>query len=108
MGAPALTDLERVWLAELLNRLPFVEWDRMSLGRGKRNEMMAFLYGWIARPDGRSDFVVVFVDHDGLGFTTSSAARSDEIAGLLDLGGDHLPCKRIEDELPGVEHAARA
>lgn len=101
-----LSDAERTWLAELLNRMPFVEWDRMTFSRDRQTgEMLVAVYGWIARDDSRSDFVVVLIEH-GIGFTTSSAERSEEIAQLLGLASVHVSCERVEDELPAVEHAA--
>lgn len=94
-------------MAERMNRLPFVIWDRCVLlqdyGRGAA-------YGWIARDDGRSDFVLLDFawgetrDLTGepstwfsVGTTTSSAAFSEEITARI-LGPDapHNACQRVD------------
>ena len=84
-------------LAEVLNRLSFVRWDRCV----PRDDGSGVVYGWISRPDGRADFVLVEWDTDtGVGFTTSSAAHSEEISRLLhgdDPDSDHRPCQAVED-----------
>jgi len=80
--------------AEVLNLLPEVRWDRCV----RRMEWLA-AYGWIDREDGRSDFVVVYVDHNGpVGYATSSAALSKTFSDRL-FGSrvDHRDCERIED-----------
>lgn len=77
-----------------LNGLPEVEWDRCTRGGGELT-----VFGWIGRDDGRSDFVVMVFDEDGLSwFTTSSALLSSEFSRRL-LGEDapHMPCERVED-----------
>ncbi len=83
-------------IADVLNLLPFVHWDRCTGTIGG-----AFVaYGWIARADRRADFIVLEFDGDDVGFTTSSATRSVEIATLLHGHADsHQPCRRVSDEL---------
>lgn len=74
--------------------LDFVQWDRYS---GNSEKFVVF--GWIARPDGRSDFVLLRVDSQWIGFTTSSAEYSEEISRRLNDGvptGTHTRCHRVE------------
>lgn len=89
-------------VAEYLNRLPFVTWDRFV----QDGDEVA-VYGWIDRADTRADFVTLTFDLDsGLGmgapgFSTSSSERSLEIHRLLyaelDVDeGEHLDCQRVE------------
>lgn len=81
---------------EEMGLLYFVRWDRYTVGRNG----VSCVFGWIDRADGRFDFVVLEPDPDGLGFTTSSAERSEEISTLLNGGeptGTHNPCRRVED-----------
>jgi hypothetical protein len=56
-------------------------------------------FGWIDREDGRSDFVVVYIDHHGAaGFATSSAKYSREFSErLFGTSEGHRDCERIED-----------
>lgn len=124
--------------AQSLNRLPFVRWDRFIEDRG---EVYAYGWiervceecggqgmtrqgptettGYCPSCHGaprhklRADFVVLRLGVRGepLWFTTSSAARSEEIAefvaGPAPAGEIHLECQRIETELPLVENAVR-
>lgn len=103
-----MSDAVREAIAERMNRLPFVKWDRAVV-----HDWTAVAYGWIAREDERSDFVVIDVQWgvaaglDGsdvpwlaVGHTTSSADRSEEISALLNPGGSgagHKACERITD-----------
>lgn len=109
---PFPEDAEKVWtpdeVAEVLNRLPFVTWDRMigaPVNDGEHRE--ATVYGWIGRSDEHHDFVTLtFVSwFDKPAFTTSSAARSGEINRLLS-GEDapHFDCLRVEDVLGSLVH----
>lgn len=84
-------------LAAVLNLLPFVIWDRFTTdpdGRG-------VVYGWISRPDGRFDFVVLEYSADlaSIGYTTSSVEHSEEIGVLLygEKAGQHFPCQRVDE-----------
>lgn len=93
-------------MAERMNRLGFVRWDRCVVHDGA-----AASYGWIDRDDGRADFVVLSfqwgtttgldgkaVEYFGVGYTTSSAKHSPEIPGLL-YGDDaeHNECQRVQN-----------
>lgn len=100
-----MSDEVRAALAERMNRLPLVRWDRCV-----EHDVTAATFGWIERPDGRSDFVLLdfsWGDTVGLagetltwlavGFSTSSARHSDEMSAQLELGEGHKDCERIED-----------
>lgn len=104
----------RLAIAEVLNRAPFVRWDRFTVSPDDEVNV----YGWIDREDGRSDFVLVEFDVTepaavSYGWTTSSAERSDELAdllygeGLIEDGYRHLVCRRVETELLGVKNPVR-
>lgn len=88
--------------------MAFVQWDRFveTFGGGLT------VYGWIARADGRDDFVLFIYsggDEDPE-YYTSSAERSIEIGRLLwgpDWGGDHVPCRRVESAFKGLRNVAR-
>lgn len=98
-------------VAEVLNRLSFVTWDRMigapvsDESGGEHRE--ATVYGWIGRSDDHHDFVTVtFVSwYEKPAFSTSSAARSAEISRLL-TGEDspHYDCLRVEDVFGALVH----
>lgn len=98
-------------LTELLNRLPFVTWDRLIV-----EDEWVCVYGWIARDDRRSDFVLFRVplnpEADGATSYTSSARFDGLIADLVDPGGVERtnrptdPCWRVEAWMPDVKYAA--
>ena len=92
-------------IAGAMNALGMVKWDRciVSAPRGA-------VYGWIAREDGRSDFVLLHWNPVGLGYTTSSARHSKEIGERLGFSGEgHRDCQRVEDVFGGlVERHCRA
>lgn len=74
--------------------LDFVNWDRFA---GNTERLSVF--GWIDRPDGRSDFVLLRVTAEGIAFTTSSAELSPEISRRLNGGepsSSHNACQRVE------------
>lgn len=103
--------MSTAWTPELvtgwLDAMPFVCWDRLNRWEGGGLQV----YGWIARADGRADFVLITFEGDGaLGFTTSSAEWSEHISRLLH-GGEsvtHIPCERVEHVLPSVSWTTRA
>jgi hypothetical protein len=89
-------------IADKLNLFPEVEWDRMA---GAEDWRWGGAFGWIARDDGRSDFLVVQWQtlDDGEVYwwnTTSSARYSHDFAERL-RGEDHghQDCQRVEDVL---------
>lgn len=92
-------------IEQTLNLLPEVHWDRWT---GELDaELGIGVFGWVARQDGKSDFVYLRVDKDGAWMVgTSSAEHSAEFARRLkfDTGGEgHKPCKRVEDYFPNVK-----
>lgn len=102
-------------VAETLNLLPDVTWDRFVRCQGERFEELN-AYGWLPRDDGRSDFVLVMFEQRPLGLTvrltTSSAKHSQRLQNQLfgtEDGEDapHIECERIEQHLPSVLNAAR-
>lgn len=79
--------------------LPEVHWDRWAGG-----EEHASAFGWLIRPDGARDFVVLlFGDDFQLGMVTSSAHFSETFAGRLGL--PHSNCKLIKDSFPHLNYA---
>ena len=103
MSAEATTDnlvraLARIrCVEEALAKLPYVKWDRWTGELGSEDGIA--VYGWIARDDGRSDFVLVRIDNDGpWTFFTSSAKYSEDISKRFNFPGNagHHPCKRVE------------
>jgi hypothetical protein len=99
-----MDDADREWLASYCNRLPFVAWDRVVVWP---DGSYAEVYGWIARDDGRSDFVVLsaWPETRLLHCLSSSAERSHEIGNLIagrpaDAEPEgHVDCQRVEDVL---------
>lgn len=81
--------------AQLLNRIPYVEWDRTV--RYDDGVEQATVYGWIRRGDGRADFVhVLFYQDGGALVSTSSVEHSLDIAEALGVEG-HTDCERVEN-----------
>jgi hypothetical protein len=88
-------------IANWLNQFPEVVWDRWT-----QSENWACAYGWIARDDGRFDFLVIdFDDGEPWKFSTSSAKFSKEFSVRLNFEGStgHQECRRIENDFPGVK-----
>ena len=93
-------------LAAKMNLLPEVAWDRWGGWYeypGDQGIMVASVFGWIARDDGRSDFMVLsgfWAEGAGLyhlSFNTSSARYSREFSERLGMD-DHRDCRRVEDD----------
>lgn len=95
-------------IAVVLNKFPEVKWDRLTRSNsdyrsGAETVWIATCFGWIAREDGRSDFLVIELSRYGTDelwptFTTSSAELSEEFNRRL--WGDevgHNECERVED-----------
>ena len=101
---PFPPEAEKPWtpedVAEVLNRLPFVRWDRLIPAPVEEHHTLT-AYGWIDRDDNRSDFVTVsFVSWaEELAFSTSSALWSPEINRLLCGDAPHYECVTIQDVL---------
>lgn len=89
-------------LASLCNRLPEVAWDRCVIDQ---EQDCGMIFGWIARPDGRSDFCVIRWDEEGVSCTTSSAALCAEFGRrLFGTRNRHRDCERVEDVLGDLIH----
>lgn len=100
-------------IAGRMNRLDEigVTWDRCNIGDSDANA-----FGWIARDDGRADFVELtfqWGDTTGLdgdtvrwlveGASTSSAEHSRRLAELLRGNtDDHRDCERVEHVFAGL------
>jgi len=82
------------WIAEYMNRLPDVLWDRCVVGDGE-----GCVFGWVERPGGRHDFVLLRWTPAGVGLTTSSAERGPEFARALGIP------EPLWQPLRGVEEA---
>jgi hypothetical protein len=98
-----LTEAQRAKAARYLNALPFVTWARYVAVRDEDGDIRVCVYGWIAREDGRSDFVCLYFDFDPVGlfdvaFATSSAKHSETINNVVTGGAtEHFPCRRVEE-----------
>lgn len=94
--------LSKTAVERTLNLLPEVTWDRWY---GELDEMAIF--GWIARDDGKSDFVLLrFSSGECWMFETSSARYSAEFAirlGFCKSAHEHKHCKRVEGFFTGVK-----
>lgn len=88
------------WMEEQMYRVPFVEWDRYTVGEWGDEQHVA-VYGWIDREDDHEDFVLFdfWPESEHLRFVTSSAEYTEEIHRRLfpedDLDG-HDDCRRVE------------
>lgn len=110
-----MNELSALWrphlaaVAAVMNNVLRVRWDRAIEG-----VEVLHLYGWVDRPDGRADFVMLGVEWrhragDGQPFElftmTSSAdpALNDELAKAIGVEpDDHADCQRIEEVFGGM------
>lgn len=86
---------EIAWIEKVMNKLPFIKWDRYHYYKDTRPIITVF--GWIDREDSYKDFVVLEFDTNKqlLYFiATSSAKYSKKISEIL--GSKHFPCERVE------------
>lgn len=75
-----------------------VTWDRYTYD----NVSYYVVYGWINRPDGTRDFVLLAQDElapaQEAFYTTSSAKYSQAIAtAIYGTSADHNPCRKVEE-----------
>jgi len=90
------------WIGDLLGQLPFVEWDRFTVGEMQSNQFVD-VYGWIDRDDDYKDFVWTrfWPKREIVEYTTSSDKYSEQIHiewfGKESLD-DHNPCRRVENQ----------
>lgn len=105
MSGPVEVSWDREAMAGWLNRLDFVRWDRFVDAPAGPDHRMVSVYGWIGRPDGRSDFVQVdFASWaEQPGFSTSSAEYSALIVELFfGPGMPHIECQRVDEYFGGL------
>jgi hypothetical protein len=88
-------------MASVMNLCPEVAWDRCT-----RRETLWSAFGWIAREDGRHDYLVIFVDGEGIvGSSTSSAELSRVFSErFFGHGRNHTDCERVEDVFGKLVH----
>jgi hypothetical protein len=88
MDVPTLDEVVRT-----MNSLgTLVSWDRCVV-----REDGGVAYGWIAREDGRSDFLCLYWGPGGFGQTNSSALHSRRISEILfGAASDHRDCQTID------------
>ena len=80
-------------MREVMALFPEVEWDRYAGG-----PLGASTFGWIQRPEGQRDFLVIRFEHGVVtSFTTSSAKHSASIARRLDF--THSDCRKASEIL---------
>jgi len=87
-------------LADALEALDFVQWDRFTSGEYSDDLDFVEVYGWIDRPDDYKDFVVVTQYSNGhRNFTTSSSEHTEAIFQQLfdEPLDEHNDCKRVEN-----------
>lgn len=79
----------------ILNEFPEVMWDRFT---GTTDDELV-VYGWIKRNDGRSDFLVLYIQGmQVVRWVTSSARYSEVFSKRI----DHNECKRVEKHWPNT------
>jgi hypothetical protein len=91
-------------VAEYLNRLPMVGWDRVVTVPMDGGYVYQIVYGWIPRADGLFDFVQMdFASwSDEPGFSTSSRRHSAEMNRLIyGATAAHHDCVKVAD-IPGL------
>lgn len=76
-------------VAEILNRFPEVAWDRTA---GEDDERA--VYGWLPRPDGRADFLLLWFWEDAGKLQVSHATSSTELSPIV---GGRLYGKAADD-----------
>jgi hypothetical protein len=84
-----------------LKLFPEVTWDRFA--GDPESEIGVGVFGWIAKPNGRSDFVYLRMDRESGPWliATSSAKYSAEFSKRLGFKG-HSDCKRVSEHFPNV------
>lgn len=87
-------------IERILNLFPEVTWDRFA---GDINSDTGIgVFGWLARPDGKSDFLYLRVDAECAWLiATSSAKYSAEFSNRLGFT-NHSDCKRVKEHFPSV------
>lgn len=96
------------WIAEILGRVGFVEWDRFTVGEMDGYQSVD-VYGWIDRDDDYKDFVWsrFWPESETVEYTTSSDEYTEEIQRIWfgeESMREHNPCRRVENTFD-VENA---
>lgn len=86
-------------LAELMNELPEVRWDRLT-----RSESYISIFGWIDRGDGKVDFAILHSFEElGEWLSTSSAELAEDFGRRLGCDpGAYNGCERVEQVFKGL------
>lgn len=97
-------------VAEYANRIPEAQWDRYvayQVDQDGEPRTCATVFGWVARDDGRSDFVTLrwdWMERQAFPeYVTSSAWLSPQLGGRLYrdqdwyVSSEHVDCRRVED-----------
>lgn len=89
-----MNEREQIAVSIWMNKLPLVKWDRTL-----RIDEVLYVYGWIDRPDGRSDFVSLRFANLNYDLppelVTSAAKYSLKLHQLLEY--TPIDCKRVSD-----------
>jgi hypothetical protein len=100
---------EKEWIAQTLNKLPFVNWDRASflvpphIRKNRERGFWLVVFGWIEREDAYKDFIVVdfeIGEHGKLaGVLSCSSKQYSEEATKTIMGEkvQHNSCFRAEN-----------
>lgn len=96
-------DVFKAVVPGILSLFPEVKWDRMA---GEYDKFA--IYGWIDRPDGKKDFVILIFDDLRVScYLTSSSKLSPEIGRRLGFDSNHKPCVRVEHLFPDIDNVIR-
>lgn len=91
-------------MEHILEKLEFVEWDRLLEFKNENGNRITRVFGWIEREDEYKDFVhLEFLEESNevLFLGTSSKQYSEKIHTIL-YGEDddqHVQCRRVENQL---------
>lgn len=89
-------------VAGVLKLFPEVEWDRWGGMLSLKDNFDSGFFGWIARRDGKRDFIFLRIEkHGAYMMLTSSAKYSLEFAVRLKL--THNTCQKISDTFTTVK-----
>lgn len=69
-----------------------IKWDRYTFLNGQYA-----IYGWIYKKDGVRDFIIVFVNENEIGFSTSSAKYSKALHQFFGSDIEHVNCIKVEE-----------
>jgi len=89
-------------ITKWLNKLPKVNWDRVSQKRGH-----LYIFGWIDRKDSYKDFFMIdFVRGRPVDFCSSDTKYNLEYSRIL--GVYHQKCWRVEHKFKEVKNAIKS